>query len=327
MKKASLIFALLLSIGCALFAFAGCTHPPQGSGGKTDTEQSVDPVLPGDADILVAYFSCTGNTRAVAEKIAAANAGELFEIVPAVPYTDEDLDYGDDDCRANREQNDPDARPEITAAVEHMQTFDVVFLGYPIWWGRLPKIVYTFLDTYDLSGKTIVPFCTSGGSGISASVSEIRDQEPDATVLEGRRFSASVSQAEIGDWLETLKIGSEENTQMKIVITDGNYELLYELNGSTAARELFAQLPLAVEVEPFSDNEMTFYPPEKLNTADAPLSGGEIGSLSYYAPWGDVVMFYAPGTLSGSLYEIGKIVSGTENISKLTGTLTVSAAE
>ncbi|MDO4554086.1 MAG: cyclophilin-like fold protein [Lachnospiraceae bacterium] len=112
---------------------------------------------------------------------------------------------------------------------------------------------------------------------------------------------------------------------MEISIKSSDYEIIYELNNSQAAKELYAQLPLTIEVEPFSNNEMTFYPPKKLSVSNTPLSGGAIGSLSYYVPWGDVVMFYAPCPPNGSLYELGSAVSGTDNIRKLSGTITISA--
>lgn len=118
----------------------------------------------------------------------------------------------------------------------------------------------------------------------------------------------------------------QEKTAMRISVKSEQYEIIYELNGSTAADGLYAQLPLTTEVEPFSDNEMTFYP-EKLDVTDTPLSGGEPGSLSYYEPWGDVVLFYAPCAPNGSLYELGRAVSGAEHIEHLSGTITVSAAE
>lgn len=118
----------------------------------------------------------------------------------------------------------------------------------------------------------------------------------------------------------------EEEETMKISVKSDEYEIIYELNGSRAAEELYAQLPLTTEVEPFSDNEMTFYP-EKLSTEDTPLSGGEPGSLSYYEPWGDMVMFYAPCTPNNSLYELGTAVSGEEFIENLSGTITVSSYE
>lgn len=118
----------------------------------------------------------------------------------------------------------------------------------------------------------------------------------------------------------------EESQTMRISVKSDQHEIIYELNDSRAASELYAQLPLTTEVEPFSNNEMTFYP-EELDVTDAPLSGGETGSLSYYEPWGDVVLFYAPCTPNSSLYELGTVVSGAEYIERLSGTITVSAAE
>lgn len=118
----------------------------------------------------------------------------------------------------------------------------------------------------------------------------------------------------------------KEETTMKISVKSAEYEIIYELNDSQAAKDLYAQLPLTVETEPFSNNEITFYP-EKLNTDNTPLSGGETGSLSYYAPWGDVVMFYAPCEPNGSLYELGTVISGGSDIEKITGNITVSVCE
>lgn len=153
--------------------------------------------------VLVAYFSATGTTRPVAERMAEALGAELYEIVPEQPYTDADLNYNTD-CRANDEQNDPSARPGISGSVENMEQYDTILLGYPIWWGVEPKIVDTFLESYDLSGKTIVPFCTSGGSGVGSSVSSIRKLVPGAEVLDGRRFSGGASQDDVADWLAGL---------------------------------------------------------------------------------------------------------------------------
>ena len=118
----------------------------------------------------------------------------------------------------------------------------------------------------------------------------------------------------------------QEETVMRISVKSEQYEIIYELNNSTAANELYAQLPLTTEVEPFSNNEMTFYP-EKLDVTGTPFSDGEPGSLSYYEPWGDVVMFYASCTPNNSLYELGKAVSGAEHIENLSGTITVSSVE
>lgn len=115
----------------------------------------------------------------------------------------------------------------------------------------------------------------------------------------------------------------EDEETMKISVKSADYEIIYELNNSNAAKTLYEQLPLTVEAEPFSNNEMTFYPPQKLDTSDTPLSRGEAGTLSYYSPWGDVVMFYDSCNPNGSLYGLGEVVSGKENIEKLSGTITV----
>jgi len=168
------------------------------------------PEQTGTGKVLVAYFSATNNTEGVAEKIVDAlgsDKADLFEIVPAVPYTSADLNYNSD-CRANREQDDASARPEIasTSTVANMDDYDVVFLGYPIWWGQAPKIMYTFMESYDFDGKTIVPFCTSGSSGIGSSASNLADVTTGATWLSGNRFSGSASQTTVKTWVDGLNL-------------------------------------------------------------------------------------------------------------------------
>ena len=150
--------------------------------------------------MLVVYFSATGNTKAVAEEITRLTGADLYEIVPAVPYTDEDLNYNNNECRANQEMNDASARPAIGSEAMDVSSYDTVFIGYPIWWGTMPRIINTFLDTYDLSGKTVLPFCTSGSSGITQSVSDIRAAEPDADVRGGLRASGA-NDSSIENWI------------------------------------------------------------------------------------------------------------------------------
>ncbi len=167
----------------------------------TDADQPAnaddDTAVTGNKSAVI-YFSCTNNTKTLAEKIAAVTDADIFEIVPKQPYTKEDIDYNSD-CRANREQNDDAARPEIAAKFE-LDSYDTIYLGYPIWWGTMPKIINTFLETYDLSGKTVMPFCTSGSSGISTSVNAIRKYLPD--VKDGMRGTTSTTEAEINAWIE-----------------------------------------------------------------------------------------------------------------------------
>ena len=154
--------------------------------------------------VLIAYFSATGNTEHIAEHLAGILDADLYEIVPEVPYTSEDLNYSNSDCRANQEQNDPAARPAISGGVENMADYEVIFLGYPIWWGDAPKIVSTFLKSYDFDGKTIVPFCTSGSSSIGGSASGLEALTSGATWLDGQRFSGSASRETVSQWVDSL---------------------------------------------------------------------------------------------------------------------------
>lgn len=154
-------------------------------------------------DPAVVFFSCTGNTEAVAEKIAAAADGTLMRIEAAEPYSSADIDYNSD-CRANAEQDSGSARPTIAAPVPDVAPFDTVYVGYPIWWGKVPRIMLTFMEGIDLSGKTVVPFCTSGSSPIDGSIAEVAQAASGADVLEGRRFSADVPQQEVDSWVSDL---------------------------------------------------------------------------------------------------------------------------
>ena len=162
---------------------------------------------PGEEDTpstLVAYFSATGNTEGIAQHLQAILGADLYEIIPAEPYSDDDLNYNVSDCRANQEQNDPDARPAIDGGVDNIEDYDVIFLGYPIWWGEAPRIVSTFLESYDLTGKTIVPFCTSASSGMGGSAENLAALAADAAWLEGARFNPGASLEEVAAWVDGL---------------------------------------------------------------------------------------------------------------------------
>ncbi len=157
---------------------------------------------PQEAKTLVVYFSNTGNTKTIAEYISEELGADLFEIIPAVPYTSADLDYNDSSSRSTIEQNDSSSRPEIANTVENMEQYDTIYLGYPIWWGRAPQIMSTFLESYDFDGKTIVPFCTSASSGIGSSDTNLHGlTSPGTNWLAGRRFSGGASRDVVAEWL------------------------------------------------------------------------------------------------------------------------------
>ena len=154
--------------------------------------------------ILVAYFSATGTTKGVAEHIANGLNADIYEIVPEEPYTDADLDYNDNNSRTTIEMNDPDARPAISGSVENMEQYDIVFIGFPIWWYVAPTIINTFLESYDFSGKTIVPFATSGGSGMGSTNEKLAPSCPGAILMKGKMLNGLLSQEELKAWVKSL---------------------------------------------------------------------------------------------------------------------------
>lgn len=161
---------------------------------------------------LVVYFSRTGNTEKIAEKIVDITGADVFEIEAKIPYTDEDIAYNNSSCRANQEQNDKNCRPEIAQSVDDFDSYDIVYLGYPIWWGEEPRIIDTFLESYDFSDKTVIPFCTSGSSGIGTSERNISELAEIGTQLEGRRFSANADSETVQEWVSSLfvEVNQEE---------------------------------------------------------------------------------------------------------------------
>ncbi len=170
--------------------------------------ESID--VTSNKEIAVVYFSATGTTAEIAELIADETDADIYEIIPKITYSSDDLNYNDDNCRANKEQNDDSARPEIESDLSAVEEYEIVYLGYPIWWGEEPRIIDTFLEGYDFSDKTIIPFCTSASSGITASEKNIANLVPIGTQLEGKRFSASSSETEVHNWIDGLEIMKEE---------------------------------------------------------------------------------------------------------------------
>ena len=153
-----------------------------------------------ESNVLVAYFSATGTTAGVAEKLAKATGADLFEIKPEQPYSEADLNWRDKQSRSSVEMDDLSSRPAIASKVEDMSKYKVVFVGFPIWWYREPSIIDTFMEAYDFSGKTVVPFATSGGSPMGNSGANMQKLAPNAKVTDGKRFPASVSEDELKTW-------------------------------------------------------------------------------------------------------------------------------
>ena len=152
---------------------------------------------------LIVYFSATGTTKRAAERLATAVSADLFEIRPAIPYTDADLDWTSSKSRSSAEMNDPDSRPEIAEPTPNMADYDTVFIGFPIWWYTAPHIIRTFLESCDFSGKTLAPFATSGGSGIGKAADELRKLCPNANWKAGKLLSGASDKA-IAAWAAEL---------------------------------------------------------------------------------------------------------------------------
>ena len=155
---------------------------------------------------LVAYFSASGSTAKLANTLAAAADAALYEIKPAVPYERKDLNWMDKQARSTVEMRDPNCRPALADTLAPVAEAEVIFLGFPIWWYREPSIIDSFLDAYDFSGKTVVPFFTSGGSQLGEGQSRIEALAKGARVLAGKRFSARASESELTSWIASLDI-------------------------------------------------------------------------------------------------------------------------
>ena len=221
---ASLVLVLLLVLSACGGAETASAEKPQQtteSGTAAQTEARAEtqaapvdsqaapetvPAVPATAgkDTLVVYFSATGTTKAVAEKIAAITDADLYEIQAAQPYTDADLNWHDSSSRTTKEQNDKNARPEIGSEAVSLTGYTTIYIGYPIWWGEEPRILDTFVEAYDFDGITLIPFCTSSSSGIGRSGQNLADNAGSGSWLDGKRFGAGASESELRDWISSL---------------------------------------------------------------------------------------------------------------------------
>lgn len=179
---------------------------PENTGSEAEASDVQDDSDAEGTKILVAYFSATGTTKGVAEMAADYLQADLYEIIPQEPYTDEDLNWHDDNSRSTIEMNDSSSRPAINGTVEDMERYSTVLIGYPIWWGEAPRIVSTFVESYSFEGKTVVPFCTSSSSGIGSSGRNLEALTDGADWLDGQRFGGGVSGEDVALWIDSLSI-------------------------------------------------------------------------------------------------------------------------
>ena len=154
-----------------------------------------------ERDVLVIYFSATGTTKGVAEKIAALTDADIFEIVPAEPYTSADLNWNDRNSRTSVETDDPSCRPEIDGEPVDLEGYSTIFIGYPIWWGDIPRIMSTFVESYDFGEITMIPFCTSASSGVGQSDKHLEEQAGSGKWLKGTRLQGNISEEALHSWI------------------------------------------------------------------------------------------------------------------------------
>lgn len=265
-----------------------------------------------------------GNTAKMAGWIQQKVGGDLFSIVVSEPYSsdyDECLDRAADEKAEN-------ARPELVNHVDNMEDYDVVFLGFPNWWYTAPMAIFSFIEEYDFSGKTVVPFCAHGTGGLAGSVTDITAALPDSTeVLEPigvYRPDIDSAQPVINEWLEGLGFEEREadieveNTERKLKMTVNGQEVAITLYDTPAANALYDMLPLDLNFEDFNGIEKISYLSQELPTEGEPDGcDPDVGDLCLYAPWGNLSIFYQDFRYSDSLIMLGHIDSGMDVISEM----------
>ena len=344
-----LVCALTASLAACGDARSTATPTPYTTSDVAPVETAAvttTPLPAGESNVLVAYFSWAdnaipagdvdavvspsvvppGNVQQLADWVQEATGGDLFSIRVTEPYPS---DWDECLARANSERGE-DARPELAENLDSLDAYDTIFLGYPNWWYGVPMALLSFLESQDFTGKQVYLFCSHGTGGLARSVEIIGEAIPTAQISDNifdcYEEDAAMSESEIKAWIEELGYMNPAQPETRqIRVTCNGAEAVYELGDSPAANALYAQLPLTLPVEDFSTNEKIFYPPEELDTSDTPLASGGAGTLAYYAPWGDVVLFYDEYSANSSLYELGRIVSGGELVSGFSGEITVEA--
>ena len=206
MSKLKLLpLALFLALSLILTA---CSSQPDASTEKpteSQTEAAKETTSADHKEVLIVYFSATGTTKGVAEKIAKITDADIYEIVPAELYTDDDLNWHDKNSRTTIEQNDKSSRPGIAGDRISLEGYTTIYIGFPIWWGEEPRIMDTFVESYDFTGITLIPFCTSGSSGIGRSGSNMEALAGTGTWLDGARHKGNITEADLQSWIDGLK--------------------------------------------------------------------------------------------------------------------------
>ena len=284
--------------------------------------------------IMVVYFSCTGNTRSLAEHMSDVLNATLYEITPKTPYTSDDLNWSDKSSRSQIEQNDESARPAISGTAANIDGYETIFLGYPIWNGIAPRIIYSFLESCDFSGKTIIPFCTSGSSGIGLSAINLQRLVDDTAIwLPGACLPIGATRDDVAEWISSLDLDlhtdnpavkieqssdTKEGTILYIKIRDLTLTATLVNNQATQVlKELLAKNPFTVNMSDYGDFEKVGSLGISLPTSDDHITS-EPGDLLLYQG-NQLVIFYAPNAWSYT--RLGRIDDVTQTeLKKALGT-------
>lgn len=288
-------------------------------------------------DILVTYFSCTNTTKTIAEYMADYLSADIYEIVPAEAYTAEDISYNNSSCRANREQNDKTARPKIANPIDSIEEYEIIYIGYPVWWGEEPRIIDTFLESYDFSDKIVIPFCTSGSSGISTSEKNIANLVSIGNQLSGKRFPANATNETVNEWLNEKQAEIEEIQNIKsngeyiMNITVGDTVLTAKMcdnSSAKALKEMLEEGALTIDMHDYANFEKVGTLTKALPRNDEQITT-EAGDLILYQG-NSLTIYYDTNTWKFT--RLGKIENVTkEDLLKILGdgdvTVTLSLAE
>lgn len=305
-NKILLTVLIIITISVVLFLLATINRKhnrQENSHNKEDTTNHNN-----QENSLVLYFSATGTTKKIAEYIKEETASDIIEIIPEEKYTQEDLNYHKD-CRANREQKDTTSRPKIANTI-NVSNYETIYLGYPIWWGDAPKIILSLLETNDFTGKTIIPFCTSGGSSIIQSVNTLKEYS-NIHWNTGQTFHASSTKEDIKQWVDDLNRKEEGNTN--VITLKINHEILnvaLENNSSaTAFAEKLRDGDIIIEAHDYSNFEKVGNLNFDLPTNDTSIQT-QAGDLILYQG-NKIVLYYDTNTWNFT--KIGRVQNKTQN--------------
>ncbi len=278
--------------------------------------------------MLIAYFSWSGNTENAAQIIQEKTGADLVELELVNPYSS---NYNKVLDEAQRDLNQ-NARPELKTKIENMDEYSTVMIGYPNWWATIPMPISTFLEEYDFSGKTIIPFCSHGGGEFGQSITDISKLAPNSKIGEGLSIhysGGSSLSSDIDEWIEKNNIGQNQTSEVstsRIKLTINNDEEIYvRLDDNQTTQDFVSMLPLTLKVEDYNSTEKIATLPRELTTEGSP-SGytPQIGDFAYYAPWGNLSMFYNDFRYSNSLIKLGEFEEGEiDKIKKLNDNFTI----